>query len=414
MPSEGLEAVLHRGDDGLVGFALLDLFVNPLLDEDALQGAEVQFVFELLLLQLELTLQRVHELRRVLLEHLAHRHFHRPIVFDDDDAAGDGNFAIGERVKGIHKLFGAHATGRFDFDLDIFGGEIVDALHLDLAFARRVFDGSNERIGRGRRWDFFDDDRGIVPGFDFCSDLDATGAVLIFAGVHEPAGREIGQQFERLFLQDGNLRLEQLGKIVRQNLARHAHRDALGAEHQKQRQFRRQRDRLLVAPVVARHEFGQVIIEDFRAREFGEPALDVSGRGRRVAGENVAEVALAFDEIALVDQDDERVGNRRFAVRMILRAMAGDGRHFDEAPVVLLVQRPQDAPLHRLQAVGEIRNRAVADDVGGVLQEAGVHAPVQRQFDFRRLAVAGSGEPRLCLSNDFSFFLRCAHVVAGF
>ena len=210
------------------------------------------------------------------------------------------------------------------------------------------------------------------------------------------------------------MRLEQLGKIVRQNLAGHAHRDALGAEHQEQRQFRRQRDRLLIAAVVTGHKLGQVVVENLRAGQFSEPALDVPRCGGRVAGENVAEVALAFDEIAFVDQHDQRVGNRRLAVRMILRAMAGDGRHLDEASVVLLVQRPQDAPLHRFQAVGEIGNGAVADDVGSVLQEAGIHAPVQRQFDFCGPAVARSRRGNVDFSNDFSFFLHGAHVVVGF
>src|SRR5205814_10402075 len=60
-------------------------------------------------------------------------------------SARDGDFAIGERVERIHQLFGAHAAGRFDFDLDVFGGEIVDAIYLDLAFARRVYDFTSDR-----------------------------------------------------------------------------------------------------------------------------------------------------------------------------------------------------------------------------------------------------------------------------
>ena len=38
----------------------------------------------------------------------------------------DGDFAIGEGVERIDQLVGAHAGGRFDFDLDFLGGEIVD------------------------------------------------------------------------------------------------------------------------------------------------------------------------------------------------------------------------------------------------------------------------------------------------
>ena len=55
--------------------------------------------------------------------------------------------------------------------------------------------------------------------------------------------------------------------------------------------------------------------------------------------------------------------------------------HLDEASVVLLVQRPEDAPLHRLEAVGQIGNGAVADDIGGVIEKAAVHSAVQRLLD---------------------------------
>ena len=125
-----------------------------------------------------------------------------------------------------------------------------------------------------------------------------------------------------MLFQNGDLRLEQLRKIVRQNPAGHPDRDALGAEHQEQRQFRRQRDRLPVSSIVAGHQLREVVVEQFRPRQVREPALDVSRRGGGVAREDVAEVALAFDEVALVDQHDQRVGNRRFAVRVVLRAMA--------------------------------------------------------------------------------------------
>ena len=69
-------------------------------------------------------------------------------------------------------------------------------------------------------------------------------------------------------------------------------------------------------------------------------------------------------------------------MRVVLRAMARDRRHLDEAPVVLFVERPQNAPLHRLEAICEVGDRAIADDVGGVFKEARVHAAVERHFDF--------------------------------
>ncbi len=69
-----------------------------------------------------------HQLLGVLAQHFGHGHLDRPIVPDDDDAAGDGHLAIGEGVQRIHQLLRADAARRFDFDLDFFGREIVDGL----------------------------------------------------------------------------------------------------------------------------------------------------------------------------------------------------------------------------------------------------------------------------------------------
>ena len=120
-----------------------------------------------------------------------------------------------------------------------------------------------------------------------------------------------------------------------------------------------------------------------RAR-FGQPAFDVAARRRDVAREDIAEIPLAFDEVALVGQHHQRVHDGGVAVRMILHGRADDVGHLDETPVVLLVQRPEDAPLDRLEAVAQIRNGAVANDVGGVIQKTAIHAPVQRGFDLAR------------------------------
>jgi hypothetical protein len=118
-------------------------------------------------------------------------------------------------------------------------------------------------------------------------------------------------------------------------------------------------------------------LNNFRARQFRQPAFDVTRSGRGIAGMDVAEVPLALDEITLVRQHHERIADRGIAVRMVLHRVTDDVGDLDEAPVVLLVQRPHDAPLHRLQPIREIRNRAVANDVTGVIQKAAIHPRVQ-------------------------------------
>ena len=70
---------------------------------------------------------------------------------------------------------------------------------------------------------------------------------------------------------------------------------------------------------------------------------------------------------------------------MILHRVTDDVGNLDETSVVFLVQRPKNAPLHRLQTVGEIRDRAVADDVARVVQKPAIHARVQAGFKFFRI-----------------------------
>src|SRR5437667_4173080 len=140
LPAEGLEAVEHGGGDRLVGPAVFDLFVEAFFDEDAFQRAAVQFVPEVLLLQFQFPLEDAQELGRVFSQNFRNGHLDRPVVPDDDDAAGDVDLAIREGIERIHQLIGADTAGGFDFDLDLFGGEIVDGLDPDFALARGVFD----------------------------------------------------------------------------------------------------------------------------------------------------------------------------------------------------------------------------------------------------------------------------------
>src|ERR1041385_4663669 len=127
----------------------------------------------------------------------------------------------------------------------------------------------------------------------------------------------------------------------------HPDGDTLGAEHQQQWQLAGKYDRLLVAAIVARHEIRDLIIKHFIPRQFGKAALDISWRSGRIAGEDISVITLSFDQVTLVGQDDESIPNRGIAMRMILHRMPDDVCHFDEPPVILLVQCPQDPSLDR-------------------------------------------------------------------
>ena len=154
-------------------------------------------------------------------------------------------------------------------------------LDLDLAFARGVLDGSDQRFGRGGGRNFLDDDGGFVFDLDLGADLDRAFAVGVIARVHQAAGREIGQALERLLLENRDLRFEQFGKIVRQESCTDRPTAMPSVPSMSiSGSLRRQRDRLLVAAVVARNELGELVVEDLVARQFGQPAFDVTRSSR--------------------------------------------------------------------------------------------------------------------------------------
>ena len=92
----------------------------------------------------------------------------------------------------------------------------------------------------------------------------------------------------------------------------------------------------------------------------------------------VAEIALAFNEVAPVCQCDQSVFNGCVSVRMELHAVADDVGDFDEFAVIIFVKRVQDAALHRFQAVFQCGDRAVADDICRILKKVIVHKPLER------------------------------------
>jgi hypothetical protein len=54
---------------------------------------------------------------------------------------------------------------------------------------------------------------------------------------------------------------------------------------------------------------------------------------------------------------------------VILHGVADDVGHFVEAPVVLLLQRMEDAALDRLEPVVDVGDGALEDDVARVVQK---------------------------------------------
>ena len=188
-------------------------------------------------------------------------------------------------------------------------------------------------------------------------------------GVHDAAGDEVGQQVHLFTAQRGDAGIAQFDKVVWQDAAGKTHGDAFHALREQQRELHRQRHGLLVATVVGGHPFGDLRAEDDIQREFGQAGFDVSRSSGVVAGEGVAPVALGVDEQVLLAQLNHGIANGGIAMRMIFHRVPDDVRHLVVTAVFQLVHAVQDAAVHRLQAVIDVRHGALKDDVAGVIEK---------------------------------------------
>ena len=155
----------------------------------------------------------------------------------------------------------------------------MDLAHLHLLLLDRVLDVVDERVRGLAPRERGDHELVLVAVLDHGAHLDLAEAVLVLAHVDHAAGLEVGVELERLLLDEGDLRLEELDEVVRQDRRREAHGDAVRAHHQEERDLRGQEHGLLLAPVVVRHEVGRLGVEHLVAREVGETALDVTRGG---------------------------------------------------------------------------------------------------------------------------------------
>ena len=117
-------------------------------------------------------------------------------------------------------------------------------------------------------------------------------------------------------------------------------------------------------------EVAQKLVRDLLHAHFG-----VAHRRGRVAVDR-AEVAVAVDERVaqreVLREADDRVVHRRVAVRVVLADHLADhagGLDVLDVPRrAELVHREEAAPVHRLEAVAHIRQRAPNDDAHGVVE----------------------------------------------
>ncbi len=192
------------------------------------------------------------------------------------------------------------------------------------------------------------------------------------AGREVRTGHELHQLGERRVREfyEMQRRVAELGRIVRRDVGRHADGDAGRAVGEKVREGARQHHRLLPLPVIGRAEIDGVLV-DAAQEQLGDHrhARFRVTHGRRVIAVDVAEIALPVDErIAdgeILREADERVVDRLVAVWMEIAHHLADhlGGFLVTAGRVEahLAHRIDDAPVHRLQPVAHVGERAVHD-----------------------------------------------------
>ncbi len=247
--------------------------------------------------------------------------------------------------------------------------------------------------------DFGDDDRGAVLA-DFLefrprADGDAVAAGLerladAGAADDDAAGGEIrpGDDLHQLVERDvgfGDQRqggVDDLAGVVRRDVGRHADGDAVGAVDQQVGELGRQDDRLFLRLVVVRLEIDGVLVDVFQQQGggLGQPHLGVAHR-RRVIAVDRAEIALPVDQRQAhgeaLRHADHGVVDRGVAVRVVFtHHVADDAGRFAVGlvrGVAGLVHPVQDAPVHRLQPVAGVRQRARHDHAHGVIEVGAAH-----------------------------------------
>ena len=165
-------------------------------------------------------------------------------------------------------------------------------------------------------------------------------------------------------------RVAKLGGVVRRDVGRHADGDAGRAVGEKVREGARQHHRLLALPVIGRAEIDRVLV-DAAEQQLGDrrhARLGVA-HGRGVIAVDVAEIALPVDQ-RIADGEILREAHQRVVDRLVAMRMEIAHHLADDLGGLLvaagriephLAHRVEDAPVHRLQPVAHVGQRAVHD-----------------------------------------------------
>jgi len=343
--------------------------------------------------------------RRQLVELVEDRLGVEAVLDLDDQPQAHG--AVGVVVDGRDALQLLAADQLGDLLLDALGADTPRQLGDDDALAARgdVLDPRGRPGAEG-------------PAAGLVGLADAVEADDLAAGGQVRAGDEAHQRVQVGLgvLEQVTCRGDDLDQVVRRHVGRHADCDAGRAVDQQIGEGGRQDLRLELAVVVVGPQVDDLFVDAGRHRHGGrcEAALGVAvGRGRVVVAQR-PEVAVPVDQRQPqrpgLRHPDQRVVDRGVAVRVQRGHHVAD--HSGALHVAAVGPQPhlghpeEDPPVHRLEPVTRVGQRAAVDDRVGVLEEGPLHlvgdvdvgdllgeVAVRRG---RRLGPAGHGECSWC------------------
>ena len=168
---------------------------------------------------------------------------------------------------------------------------------------------------------------------------------------------------EILALDGGYLGIDDLMRVVGQDLGGHTDGNTLGALDEDYGNLCREDHWLLASAVVGFDVLGDLgVVENLLCKR-KQAALDVSGSCRSVACHEVTVVTLLVYEEVAVGQIDEGRVDGGISVRMVVHGRSDDVGDLVEAPVVHLDHGVKDSSLYGLEAVLDIGNGPVLYDI---------------------------------------------------
>src|SRR5690606_29284954 len=216
------------------------------------------------------------------------------------------------------------------------------------------------------------------------------GVVDARTAENDTAGREVRtgndlhdlRQLDRGIVDQSDTGVDHFGQVVRRDVGGHANRDTARSVDEQVRKPRWQNLRLTARRVIGHLEVDSVLVDVFKklVGNLGQARFGVAHCRWRITIDRT-EVTLPVDQLyaqgPVLRHADQRVVNRGIAVRVVFTHHVCDGArrlHIFAVPVVAaLVGGIEDAPVDRLEAVTNIRERTTHDHAHGVVEIGALH-----------------------------------------